>query len=310
MASLKNRSLFGPARRWGILALAMAFASNILRGEEPESLRLWPDGAPGETAPIGPEHYQPQKSADDDILRLTDVGDPTITIYQPPVETAVGTAVLVCPGGGYYILAMNHEGTEVADWLNSIGVTAVLLKYRVPRRENRPPYAAPLQDAQRAMGLVRHYAARWNIDPHRIGVLGFSAGGHLAAALSTNYSLRTYTPLDGADQESCRPDFAMLLYPGYLEDEEEQGKLSPELLVNAQTPPTILIHTQDDRLVDNSLVYYRALKDAGVPVTMHLYSSGGHGYGIRPVTHLVATWPERCEEWMRSIAMLPDRSGL
>ncbi|HVR36578.1 MAG TPA: alpha/beta hydrolase [Methylomirabilota bacterium] len=189
---------------------------------------------------------------------------------------------------------------EVCEWLNSMGVTGVLVKYRVPRREGRERYAAPLEDAQRALGLVRHRAAELGIDPERIGVLGFSAGGHLAAALSTNHESRTYDRVDAADAVSCRPDFTVLVYPGYLVVREEGDRVSPELEVTAETPPTFLVMAQDDGVrVENALFYYLALERAGVPSELHVYATGGHGYGLRRTRELVTTWPDRVVDWMR-----------
>ena len=206
--------------------------------------------------------------------------------------------MIVFPGGGYNILAMDLEGTEVCEWLNSIGVNCAVLKYRVPARPGGPRYAAPLQDAQRAIGMVRSRAEEWGIDPHRIGVLGFSAGGHLAAAASTNFDKRAYTPIDAADQASCRPDFAVLIYPAYLAPDEKT--LAPELTVRADTPPTFLVQAEDDPVhVENSLVYFKALKDAKVPAEMHIFPTGGHGYGLRPTDQKVTTWPQLAAQWLK-----------
>jgi acetyl esterase/lipase len=216
-----------------------------------------------------------------------------------------GAAVIVCPGGGYHILAMDLEGTEVAEWLNSIGVTAVLLKYRVPARKDRQRYEAPLEDAQRAMGLVRQNAASWGIHPDRIGVMGFSAGAHLSAVLSCNYAQRRYAPIDAADQLSCRPDFTMLIYPAYLTVAKEGDKIAPELNLTTSPPPAFLVQTQDDSVrVETSIFYYLALKHAKVPVEMHLYPSGGHGYGLRSTEKAVTAWPQRAEQWMRGLGLL------
>lgn len=234
----------------------------------------------------------------DSIIRLIDVTAPTIKVFKPAKPN--GTAVIVCPGGGYYILAMNLEGEEVCNWLNSFGVTAILLKYRVPTPAGTINYQLPLQDAQRAMGLVRYNAASWGIRPDHIGILGFSAGGHLSAALSNNFSKRTYERVDAADTVSCRPDFAVLIYPAYLTDKVKTDQLAPELQVNSQTPPTILIQTEDDPInVDNSLYYYLALKEAKVPAEMHLYPKGGHGYGMRSKKGGLAGYPDLIEKWMQ-----------
>jgi len=270
-----------------------------------QPIPLWPGQAPGEEKDIGEERDTTGPDgglvAGRRVIRLGHVSTPTITFYRPDPERNTGAAVLVCPGGGYHILALDLEGTEVCEWLNSIGVTGILLKYRVPRREGLEKHTAPLQDAQRALGLVRHRAGQYGIDPRRIGVLGFSAGGHLAAALSTHSTERTYPRIDAADEVDCRPDFAVLVYPGYLVDSEQKDRVAPDLAVSASAPPTFLVMSQDDPVgVDNALAYTRALQQAGVPTELHLYPSGGHGYGLRRTYHLVTTWPDRVADWMRS----------
>jgi acetyl esterase/lipase len=205
------------------------------------------------------------------------------------------------PGGGYHVLAMDLEGTEVCSWLNSLGVTAALLKYRVPRREGKERHAPALQDAQRAMGILRRRAAEFNVDPKRIGVLGFSAGGHLAAALSASHKSRTYPLADDADQTSCRPDFAVLIYPGLLTDRSKGDALAAEVAVSRETPPTFLAMSQDDPVrPENVLLYALALQRERVPMELHLFPVGGHGYGLRRTDHLVTTWPERAADWLRS----------
>ncbi len=241
------------------------------------------------------------------VIRLGNVSSPTIEVYRPAAERRNGTAVLVCPGGAYHILALDLEGTEVCEWLNSLGVTGVLLKYRVPRREGLEKHAAPLQDAQRAMGLIREHAGEWGIDPQRVGVLGFSAGGHLAAATSTIPG-RTYPKVDAADDRSSRPDFAVLVYPGYLTVKEEDDRVAPELAINAETPPTFLVMSQDDPVrVENVLGYASALKKAAVPFELHVYPTGGHGYGLRRASDAVTTWPDRAADWMKSRGLLERR---
>jgi acetyl esterase/lipase len=185
----------------------------------------------------------------------------------------------------------------------------VLLKYRVPARKGAERYAAPLQDAQRALGLVREHAPEWKLDSKRIGILGFSAGGHLSAAASNNYAERTYPRVDAADDQNCRPDFAILIYPAYLAMKEKGDALAPELSVTAKTPPTFLAQTQDDPVrVQNSLYYYIALTQAKVPAEMHLYPTGGHGYGLRPTEKAVTTWPQRAAEWMSSQGLIPRKN--
>lgn len=247
---------------------------------------------------------------------VNDVSRPTMTVYSPRGKNT-GAAVVVFPGGGYQTLAIDLEGTEVCDWLTVKGVTCVLLKYRVPnsgpswdqhcgcQRDTRS--SKPLEDAQRTIGLVRHRAAEWGIDPHKIGVLGFSAGGHLVAAVSTRYDRRVYTPVDAADRESSRPDFAVALYPGHLAYGE--SGLNPDIHVTRDTPPTFLVQAQDDNVdtVRNSLVYYAALRNAGVPAELHLYPEGGHAFGLRQTELPVTRWPQLVEAWLPTIGVVSPR---
>lgn len=272
---------------------------------------LWPGKAPGETKELPAEQdlTKPTEGliAGRRLIRLGNVSEPTLQVYQPAAAIRNGAAVLVCPGGGYHILAMDLEGTEVCEWLNSIGVTGVLLKYRVPRREGLEKHTAPLQDAQRAMSLIRQNASAWGIDPKRVGVLGFSAGGHLAAATSTVLE-RTYPKVDAADEGSSRPDFAVLVYPGYLTVKEESDRVSPELKISAETPPTFLVMAQDDPVrVENVFGYGAALKKAGVSFELHVYPTGGHGYGLRRTADAVTSWPDRVADWMKSLGFLERR---
>jgi acetyl esterase/lipase len=289
--------------RLASLLCSAVFISTILHAETPAPIVLWPKGAPGEKGDIGEEKNQsppkPGEAPGKSIIRLANVSNPTITLFRAPKEKDTGAAVVVCPGGGYNILAMDLEGTEICDWLNSIGVNAVLLKYRVSRRAGLEKHTAPLQDVQRAMGVVRQRAVEWGIDPKRIGVIGFSAGGHLAAALGAHFDKRTYEPVDEADQLSCRPDFSMLIYPAYLTGEKDHT-IPPDVAVSAQTPPTFIVQTEDDKLVESTPYYYMALRAAKVPAEMHLYPSGGHGYGLRASDKTVATWPKRAEDWLRA----------
>jgi len=275
-------------------------------------IELWPSGAPGEKGNMGEERDTTKPTdqliAGKPVMRLGNVSKPTIRIYRPPASKDSGAAVLVFPGGGYHILAMDLEGTEVCDWLNSIGVSGVLLKYRVPNREGLEKHAAPLQDAQRALGLVREHAKEWGIDPQRIGALGFSAGGHLAAALSKSCDERTYPPIDAADKVSCRPDFQILIYPGGLTRKDEGDKVASEVGVTTNTPPTFIAMAGDDPVrVENAIYYALAMKNTKVPVELHVYPTGGHGYGLRPSKELVTTWPQRTADWMRSRGLLDPR---
>jgi len=290
-----------------ILSFALVMACRTGAAEKP--IVLWPNGAPNADGDIGPEHDTTTEKdgliAGKRVIRLGNVSAPTLTIYPAPAASATGAAVLVCPGGAYHILAMDLEGTEVCEWLNSIGVTGALLKYRVPARPDQPRYAAPLQDAQRALGILRTRAPELAIRPERIGVLGFSAGGHLAAALSTNFAERTYPRIDEADTASCRPDFAVLVYPGYLISKERPENVSAELKISEKTPPMFLVQAEDDSVpAENSLFFFRALKAAKIPAELHIYPSGGHGYGLRSSAHLVTSWPQRAADWMKALGLL------
>jgi acetyl esterase/lipase len=264
---------------------------------------------------------------------VSNVSRPTMTVYSPQGKNT-GAAVVVFPGGGYQVLAIDLEGTAVCDWLTPKGITCVLLKYRVtnlgpyPKSGPYPESPMALEDAQRAVGLVRFHAAEWHIDPHKIGVLGFSAGGHLSAAISTHFAKRLYPAVDEVDKESCRPDFAVAIYPGHLslsaaEWDAKQGTkkfvvrhpatadkhlaLNPDVPVTGQTSPTFLLQAEDDHVdnVDDSLAYYIALKNAGVPVEMHLYAQGGHAFGLRRTELPITVWPQLVETWLGTIGIVP-----
>lgn len=287
--------------------LLFLLITNLITGSimaQDKPIQLFPKGAPGEQTKLI-EKALPEggKVGGASVLRLSGVSDPTITIYPASDEVATGAAMVVCPGGGYEILAYDLEGDEICQWLNEIGVTAVLLKYRVPRRTGLEKHTAPLQDVQRAISLVRSKAEELNLDPQRIGVMGFSAGAHLAAMASTSYDKRTYPEVDAADKVSCKLDFCLLVYPAYLDG--PNFTIAPELKVTAQTPPTMLVQTEDDKsYINSSLFYYYALKEAGVPATMHLYSKGGHGYGLRDTGNAVNEWPYRAEEWFMELGVI------
>jgi acetyl esterase/lipase len=269
------------------------------------TLDLWPHGAPG--AAPNPAAEADTTTAKDHliagrpVIRLGNVSKPTLTVYSPKQNNS-GTAVIVFPGGSYQILAIDLEGTEVCDWLNSVNITCVLVKYRVPNSGPLPKSTAALQDAQRALGIVRTRAAEWHLDPARIGVLGFSAGAHLSAALSTHFDQRLYDPVDEADKTSCRPDFAVIVYPGYLALSQQNFAANPEIHVTEKTPPSFIVQAEDDPVhVENSTVYFLALKNAKVPAEMHLYANGGHGYGLRRTDLPITDWPKLVETWLHTI---------
>jgi acetyl esterase/lipase len=313
-----------------IFALCVAFACGGLSAQttvwQPSpghtQVPIWPGAVPDAAAvlPAGPETVEVSKDliAGKPVTSVSNVSRPTMTVY-PPREKNTGAAVVVFPGGGYQILAIDLEGTEVCDWLTSKGITCVLSKYRVPDSgpawhddchcNIHPKAPTALEDAQRAVGLVRFHAAEWHIDPHKIGVLGFSAGGHVVANISTHFAQRAYAPVDAADKVSCRPDFAVAIYPGHmLEHTTKEFGLNPEIPVTERTPPTFLLQAENDNVdgVKQSLVYYIALKNAGVPVEMHLYAQGGHAFGLRRTELPITGWPQLVETWLGTIGMIPN----
>lgn len=277
------------------------------------TLPLWLNGAPGATAPANAPPEVDTTTAKDNLIagkpliRLGNVSNPTITLYKPAKADGALPAVVVFPGGGYRILAIDLEGTEVCEWLNEAGLACVLLKYRVPDSGPYPKSAAALQDAQRALGLVRQHADEWGIDPKRVGVLGFSAGGHLAAALSTHFDKRLYERIDTADDLSCRPDFAVVVYPGYLALQDQNMATNPDIKPTADTPPTFIVQAEDDPVhVENATNYFLQLKQAKIPAELHIYSEGGHGYGLRRTSLPVTAWPLLVEKWLQTIKVMPS----
>ena len=311
--------IFGIMTKPLIFALWAMFACGALNaqtsGWQPSpghtQLRIWP-GVPPDAQPFaGSEVAITTKDliAGRPILIVTNVSQPTMTVYSPK-GTNTGVVVVVFPGGGYRVVAMDLEGTEVCDWLTSWGITAVLLKYRAPtpRLGAYSESRLALEDAQRTLGLVRFHAAKWHVNPHKIGVIGFSAGGHMVTATSTHFAKREYPAVDAADRESCRPDFAIALYPGHLWDEDTGFVLNPNVPVTTNTPPTFLLQAENDPVdnVNNSLVYYIALKKVGVPVEMHLYAQGGHAYGLRRTKLPITEWPQLVETWLKTIGMISE----
>ena len=300
-----------------ILTLCLVFGGSLFAqrtGWQPApghtQVPIWPGNPPD--AKFGPPANSETMPEPGEV---DNVSVPTMTVYSPK-EKNTDAAVVVFPGGGYYVLAIDIEGTEVCEWLTSKGITCVLLKYRVPdtgphgdkqcQCEKYPKAPMALEDAQRTVGLVRFHAADYHIDLHKIGVLGFSAGGHLAADISTHFDKRLYPSVDAADKESCRPDFAAALYPGHLWSSSRKFELNPEVAVTRRTPPTFLLQAENDDVdnVNNSLVYYIALKNAGVPVEMHLYAEGRHAFGLRPTKFPITRWPVLVETWLGTIGMI------
>ena len=289
------------------------------RAAEPKIVRLWPGRAPDEIGGIGPERERMsprlervQVEVTEPTRLLTDVTEPTITIQAPPPGKGNGAAVIICPGGGYWNLYWELEGEEVAAWINSIGATAVLLKYRVPRRAGEPeaePALRPLQDAQRAVSLVRSRAAEWGVDPARIGIVGFSAGGHLAMATATTFERRSYATVDLADEASCRPDFAIAVYPGYLKS-KDRDELAAGLSVPTSTPPVFLVHGDEDIVSrpEHSVLFYLALRKANIPAELHVFAGTTHDFGVRKSDRTYSSWTELCARWLAARGFLPEPS--
>jgi len=325
-----------------MVAVGCARAQGWQPSEGYKQVVIWPGVAPDAQPTNGPEVVETTGKKDFVAGRpwvaVGGVSRPTMTVYSPK-GLNTGAAVVVFPGGGYEILAIDLEGTEVCDWLTARGVTCVLLKYRVPGDKPYPKAAYPksgpypespmaLEDAQRTMGLVRLHAKEWGIDPHKVGVLGFSAGGHLVAAISNHFEKRLYEAVDAADAESCRPDFGVAIYPGHLSvsaakwdaaqgekkfplqvpaGADKELSLNPDLHVTRETPPQFLLQAEDDHEdnVDDALAYYIALKNAQVPTEIHLYARGGHAFGLRRTKDAITDWPALVDVWLKTIGMVP-----
>jgi acetyl esterase/lipase len=294
-----------------LLTLILGGPDFALAAESKEVLDVWPGKPPSESGDIGEEIVkEPPATSKYSSRNITNVTHPTLSVFRPKGDKNTGVAIVIAPGGGYNVLAFDKEGTDVAEWAAAHGMTGIVLKYRVPRRPDTPagtPPVQPLQDAQRAMSVVRNNASQWGVDPKKIGFLGFSAGGHLTANLATHFEKRAYDRIDTVDDVSCRPDFAMAIYPGGLID-KETGKLNADLVVTDKTPPMFFAHATDDKLSsENSIQMYLAEKKAGLPTELHVYATGGHGFGMRPTSQPGAAWPSACEKWLQAINVLPGK---
>ncbi len=303
-------------RRAGFCLAVILLSCGGLRAAEPVVVELWPGKVPGDPGMKEPETSRIFESPIVGPTRLIRyVTRPSISVHLPPRETNTGTAMVICPGGGYWDLFWDLEGEEVAAWLNSVGIAGIILKYRCPRRPGEPesePPPGPQLDAQRAVSLVRSRAAEWGIKPDRIGMVGFSAGGHLAFSTASGFARRKYDPIDEIDKVSCRPDFAVLCYSGYF---KAKGKddLRPEIVIPPNTPPVFLTHASDDHenpgsLPENSVLLYLALQRARVPAELHVFATGDHDFGVRQNDRLPSSWPRLCLNWLRSRDLLEPAS--
>jgi acetyl esterase/lipase len=276
-----------------LFTIILLLCSIIAFSQNNDLLYLWPGKVPGELKEKLPPSLD--ASRNDNVLRFSEITNPAIEVWLPDQATKNRSAVIVCPGGGYKILAYDKEGTEIAAWLNKLGYTALVLQYRIPDKKE-----GALQDVQRALRIVRSNSKKWNIDPDKIGLIGFSAGGSLSARASTLFRKKTYSPVDKADSLSCRPSFAMLIYPAYL-DHGPDLTLTTELELSKEVPPVFIFQTADDPNGNSALVMAAALRNAKLPVEMHLLSAGGHGYGLRPGKTAAEAWPLLAEKWLKNI---------
>jgi acetyl esterase/lipase len=260
-----------------------------------DTIRLWPGKVPGEPGVKHAPVKTPNTSGD--VIRLTDVTNPAFVVFKPEAKVSNGGGVIVCPGGGYNILAIDKEGYEVAEWLNKLGFTAFVLQYRVPNKQTEALY-----DVQRAMRIIRSKASQWGLNTNKLGVMGFSAGGSLSARAGTRFAVKSYPGEDVLDSLSCRPDFALLIYPAYL-DKGDNRSLTPELIIGSNTPPMFIFATADDTHGNSALVMAAALRDHKIAVELHFMANGGHGYGLRPGNIAAETWPKLAEIWLKQLTL-------
>jgi acetyl esterase/lipase len=290
--------------RTSLLTLALASAATI--AADVETITLW-DGEPPLAVPAAkPETDEPARPNQAAVRRISHVSAPTLAVYPAPAGKRNGVGVLICPGGGYNIVAIEHEGTQVAGWLNSLGVTAAVLKYRVPAPKGEPAHLRPLLDAQRAMTIFRSRAKEWDVHPDKIGALGFSAGGHLAAWLLCEGSRRAQGYPASEGDASCRPDFGVLIYPAYITAGKDATRVAPVVRAEEKPGPVFFVHAHDDRISsENSIELYLALKKAGGGGELHVYQQGGHGFGMLPKGQPINDWPQRCQDWLRAQHLIP-----
>jgi len=267
--------------------------STLCFSQTNDSIYIWQGAVPGEKNPKHKPVVTANKNGN--VTRLTNITNPVFEIFKPKASKNNGCGIIVCPGGGYSILAIDKEGSEVAKWLNKLGYTAFVLQYRVPNNQT-----GALSDIQRAIRIIRSKAENWKLDVAKLGVIGFSAGGSLSALVSTRFDVDAYSKIDNTDTISCRPDFALLIYPAYL-DKGENRQLTPELTVSKNTPPMFIFTAADDGYANSALVMTTALRDAKVPVELHVLPVGGHGYGLRKGNVAAETWPKYAEEWLKNI---------
>ena len=278
--------------KW-VLSILFLILSLSSFSQKNDIIYLWPGKIPGEVK----EKQSPgiDTIRKDGVLRINEITNPAMEVFLPDQKNNTGVAVIICPGGGYSILAYDKEGTEIAAWLNKLGIAAFVLQYRVPNKKE-----GALQDAQRAIRIVKREAKRWNIDPEKIGIMGFSAGGSLSARTSTMFNIKTYPPVDKADSISCRPSFTLLIYPAYL-DQGPNLTLTPELQLGKEVPPVFIFQAADDQYGNSALVMAQALRNAKLPVELHILPKGGHGYGLRKGNPAGEAWPVLAEAWLRNI---------
>ena len=274
--------------------ITLLLFTSILQAQTGETIYLWPGNVPNEKM----EKHSPVQTDNTkgDVIRITNITNPALIVFEPEKSNNLGVGIIVCPGGGYNIIAIDKEGYEIAKWLNELGYTAFVLQYRVPDNQ-----LGALNDIQRAIRIVRSEAKHYLLNPEKIGVMGFSAGGSLCARASTRFSIDSYLKADNIDELSCRPNFSLLIYSAYL-DLGENRSLTPELIMSKDIPPFFIFGTADDEYGNSSLVFAQALRDNHTPVELHLLPSGGHGYGLRPGNIAAEAWPSLAETWLDAAA--------